>query len=115
MGRFRATKNVLTVSTFHLLSRPEKLQRLKKELVEAILEQENILSWKELEMLRYLVSSASPKDDLLENFQIQDLVRCYQGGIAVSVYVDDSGMISDIFPDSLTGYPTDYLEFRRLA
>ena len=50
------TGNALTVPTFHLLSRLEKLARLKRELVDAIPDPEAIPSWKEFEKLSYLVA-----------------------------------------------------------
>ncbi|KEY64672.1 hypothetical protein S7711_02872 [Stachybotrys chartarum IBT 7711] len=46
--------NALTVGTFHILNSPEVLEKLKKELNEAIPDPRTIPTWSELEKLPYL-------------------------------------------------------------
>lgn len=45
----------MSVSTFHLLDNPEKLSKLRNELVKALPDPSVIPEWKEVEQLPYLV------------------------------------------------------------
>lgn len=48
------TAQTLAILTYHLLSRPEKLQKLRKELHRAMPDPAQSMPWKELEQLPYL-------------------------------------------------------------
>lgn len=50
------TGNTLSVTTFHLLSNPEKAQRLKREIQTAQKQSSDPLTYQELQRLSYLVS-----------------------------------------------------------
>lgn len=51
------TGQTLSVTTFHLLANPEKARRLKEEILTAKEGREQPLTYQELQMLPYLVSS----------------------------------------------------------
>jgi hypothetical protein len=69
-GGTETVGNALTVTTFHLLSNPDIMRRLKEELAEAIPDVTDIPSWQRLEQLPYLVS-LSPR---LASPQFRDLL-----------------------------------------
>jgi len=50
------TAQTLAVLTFHLLNNPDKLEKLRKELVKAMPDRNVLLPWQKLEQLPYLVS-----------------------------------------------------------
>lgn len=53
---FDTTGNALAVTTYHLLSNPDKLERLRKEIEPLMLANDGKPIWTDLEKLPYLVS-----------------------------------------------------------
>lgn len=51
------TGNALSIMTFHILSNPTVLQKLKKELIEFMPDPKVVPTWQALEKLPYLVSN----------------------------------------------------------
>jgi cytochrome P450 len=53
---FDTTGNTLSVTTYHLLSNPDKLERVRKEIEPLMLENDGKPTWPDLEKLPYLVN-----------------------------------------------------------
>jgi cytochrome P450 len=57
---FDTTGNGLATTTFHLLSNPDKLERLRREIEPVMLANDGKPTWLDLEKLPYLVSLHAP-------------------------------------------------------
>ncbi|RDL42235.1 uncharacterized protein BP5553_02214 [Venustampulla echinocandica] len=117
---FETTRWALTVASYHILANPAITERLRQELIEAIPDPDNILSWADLQALPYLTAcieealrlsygivQRSPRVSPEIGFQYKDIH--IPPGFPVSMDNWHMHHNETVFPDSYTYKPERWL------